>query len=437
MKMNVGWMESLLLVAAASVLCGSTTGAQSRSGKAFARYKGPLKSATLDLATGTITHGPAVSNRVGTTVTDFDNNDLGGFVGVDTGGGFCEWFDAAVKGTGQGRTAGVNNASDMMNSIVFSYCSAALTPGSGGPGGSVRLGFYEGYMLFGGAATTAVSVFTLTGLPANSASSSFFGGFTCTFLRVVFPTLVCFADGPIGYSWRFLDNGTGTLNPLGTVLAATWPFLSCTSSCSGTAFSVDLQGMTDAMDEYCPPGYLRSVSFTFGTTSGSFTSMSMAVEEVVDTTATVALVNSATFPNPDILTSTAAIVGAPFTASLTLGLGRSKGASWILYFGTQSVNPPTGVPLPQRVALNFGQSKGGRMLLCAINTTAFSCTGAHSGVSGSTSVTNCGGGGIPKAINLVNNSWCGQALVLGTVAAVDGGGNARLSSGVTGVVGTQ
>jgi hypothetical protein len=430
--------KSLMLAGAALALFGATSSAQSQSGKVFARYNKPLKSATLDLATGTITHGPAVSNRVGTTVTDFDNNDLGGFVGVDTGNGFCEWFDAGVKGTGQGRTAGVNNNSDMMNSILFAFCSAALYVGSGGPGGSVKLGFYEGYTLFGGAATTNVAAFTLTGLPANSASSSFFGGFNCYFIRVFFPTLVCFADGPIGYSWKFLDSGTGTINPLGAVLAATWPFLSCTVSCSAAILQVDSQGMTDAIDEYCPPGTLRA-TFTFGTTSGSFTSMSMGIEEVVDKTSVVSPTNSATFPNPDTLTSSLATVGAPYSASLTLHLGRPKGAgSWILYFGTQQVNPPTGVPIAQvQGGLNFGANKGGRMLLCALNTSGFSCTGAHSGVSGSTSTTNCGGGGIPKSINLVCNSWCGQAVVLGQVAAADGGGNARLSSGVTGVVGTN
>ena len=62
----------------------------------------------------------------------------------------------------------------------------------------MSLGFYEGYPLFGGAATTGVATFTLTGLPGNSASSSFFGGFTCYVLRVQFGQLVCFADGPIG-----------------------------------------------------------------------------------------------------------------------------------------------------------------------------------------------------------------------------------------------
>jgi hypothetical protein len=38
-----------------------------------------------------------------------------------------------------------------------------------------------------------------------------------------------------------------------------------------------------------------------------------------------------------------------------LHLGRPKGAgSWILYFGTQQVNPPTGVPIAQiQGGLNF------------------------------------------------------------------------------------
>jgi hypothetical protein len=428
--------KSLILAGAALALFGATSSAQSQSGKVFARYNKPLKSATLDLATGTITHGPAVNNRVGTTVVDFANNDLGGFVGVDTGGGFCEWFDAGVKGTGAGATAGVNNNSDMMNSIVFAYCSAALTVGSGGPGGSAKLGFYEGYTVFGGAATTGVAAFTLTGLPANSASSSFFGGFSCIFIRVLFGNLICFADGPIGYSWKFLDNGTGTINPFGATVAATWPFLSCVRSCSGAILQVDAQGMTDAIDEFCPPGYLRA-TFTFGTTSGSFTSMSMHIEEVVDKTGSVTGYNSTTFPNRDILTSSPANVGAVYTANVTLHLGRSKAGSWILYFGTQKVAPPSGVPIAQvQGGLNFGSQKNGRMLLCGINTAGFSCTGTHTGVSGSTTPPACNGA-LPKRIGLVCNDWCGQAIVLGGVAAGDGGGNARLTSAINGTVGTN
>jgi hypothetical protein len=427
--------KSLMLAGAALALVGATSSAQSQAGKVFARYNKPLKSATLDLATGTITRGPAVNNRTATTIVDFANNDLGGFVGVDTGGGFCEWFDAGVKGTGAGATTGVVNNSDMMNSVVFAYCSAALAPGSGGPGGSVKLGFYEGYTLFGGAPTTTVAAFTLTGLPGNSASSSFFGGFSCIFIRIIFGTLQCFADGPIGYSWKFLDNGTGTINPIGATLAATWPFLSCTRSCSSAILQVDGQGMTDAIDEYCPPGYLRA-TFTFGTTSGSFTSMSMHVEEVTDLTGSVVTYNSTTFPNRDTLTSSVCNVGATYTAAVTLGLTRTKGAgSWIIYFGTAKVAPPSGFPITQtQGGLNFGSLKNGRMLLCAINSAGFSCLGAHSGISGTTTANACNGS-VPKRIGLVCNTWCGQAIVLGPVAAADGGGNARLTSAVSGVIG--
>jgi hypothetical protein len=433
--------KSLLLAGAALALFGASSSAQSQSGKVFARYNKPLKSATLDLATGTITRGPAVNNRAASTIVDFANNDLGGFVGVDTGGGFCEWFDSGVKGTGAGATAGVVNNSDLMNSVVFAYCSASLAPGSGGVGGSVKLGFYEGYTIFGGAPTTAVAVFTLTGLPANSASSSFFGGFNCFFIRILFGNLICFADGPIGYSWKFLDNGTGTLNPIGATLAATWPFLSCVRSCSSAVLQVDSQGMTDAIDQYCPPGYLRA-TFTFGTTSGSFTSMSMHVEEAVDTTATLVGINSTTNPNPDTLTASPAVVGGNFTAAITLHLGRTKGTfSWQFYIGlgaTRLVVPPTGAAIAQFTSgLNFGTNKRGRMLLVNLNTSGFSCTGTHSGVSGSSSLPACNSA-IPKDLTLVCNQWAGQAVILGNPAnGADGGGNARLSSAVDGVVGTN
>ena len=256
-------------------------GPGTQSGKILARYNKPLKSATLDLATGTITRGPTIVNRGSSpTTTSFDNIDLSGFTGVDTGGGFCKWFDAAVKGTYAGRTLGNPEGSERMNSIVFAYCSAKLTPGSGGPGGSMGLGFYEGYTVFGGAPTTAVAAFTLSGLPGNSASSSFFGGSKCFFIRVNFSPTLAFADGAIGYSWTFLDNGTGALNPQGAIMAGTWPFLSCVTSCSGAILQVDQQGMTDVIDEYCPPGLLLA-TFTFGTTSGSFTSMSMAIQECI------------------------------------------------------------------------------------------------------------------------------------------------------------
>jgi len=415
--------KSLALVGALA-LFAATSNAQSQSGKVFSRYNKPLKSATLDLATGTISHGAVVGNRAPTTIVDFANNDLGGFVGVDSGNGFCEWFDAGVKGQG--------NGSDLMNSIVFAYCSAKLTPGSGGPGGTMKLGFYENYFL-GGPITTSnpVAVFTLSGLPGNTGSSSFFGGFRCFFIRVFFGNLVAFADGPIGYSWGFLDNGTSTINPLGSVLAGTWPFLSCVTSCSGIIGQVDGQGMTDFVDEYCPIGTLRS-TFTFGTTSGSFTSMSMAIEEATDKLSSVTSFNSGTFPNPDTLTATPATVGSPWTATLTLGLARTKASSWIMYFGNALIAPPNGVPIAQiQGGLNFGFSKAGRMILCSLNTGGASVTTPHTGVLGSMSTS--GAANIPALLALVCNDWCGQAIVLGPVS---GDGNARLSGGVRGTVGT-
>ena len=437
-------MRFLMLAGAALALCGAATSAQSQSGKVFARYNKPLKSLTLDLGTGTITRGPKVSNRKGNTVTDFDNNDLGGFVGVDTGGGFCLWIDAAIKGTNAGRTAGPENNSDLMNSITYAYCSAKLTPGSGGPGGTMALHAYEGYTLFGGAATTSVAHFTLTGLPGNSASSSFFGGFGCFFISVRFEPLLCFADGQIGYGWTFLDNGYPTANPLSSVLAGTWPFLSCTVSCSADILQYDLQGMTDAVDEYCPTTSLRA-TFTFGTTSGSFTSMSMAIEEVVDQTASI--MTCAGVPaNPDVLTATTAVVGSNWTTTVKTGVARTKAGSWTLYVGDVPVGKPAGILIPQFPKCpntpsgvtvgNYGILKGGRKLLCNIDCqNPTSCLaipiGAAKGSSSSCVIA------LPKRISLVCYSFCAQADVFGAVAAADGGGNHRLTTGLFGVVGTN
>ena len=399
--------KSLILAGAALAMFGASASAQShQSGKVFARYNKPLKSATLDLATGTITRGPAVNNRAGTTVVDFNNNDLGGFVGVDTGNGFCEWFEAGVKGQ-------IPNASDLMNDVVFAFCSSALYVGSGGPGGSVKLGFYEGYTTFGGAPTTAVAVFTLAGLPANSASSSFFGGFNCYFIRVIFNPLVAFADGPIGYSWKFLDVGTDG------VLAATWPFLSCVVSCSGAILQVDGQGMEDAIDEYCPPGTLRA-TFTFGTTSGSFTSMSMDIREVQDTLCSHTLYNATSTPNPDIISTTYPTappghrIGEGFTWNLARGTPSGAG-SWTMNVRPNRVPLANGVqgppPLPN--------GAGGRILISGPLLGSFA--GTHNGTTGAIA------GAIPASIGLVNVHFAAQATVLG--------GGVKVSSGIEGTIG--
>jgi hypothetical protein len=392
--------KSLILAGAALAMFGASASAQSQaSGKVFSRYNKPLQSVSLDLATGTISRGPAVNNRSATTTVDFNNNDLGGFVGVDTGNGFCEWFDAAVKGF-------AGNGSDLMNNFVFAYCSAMLSVGSGGPGGSVKLGFYEGYTWGGGAPTTTVAAFTLTGLPANTGSSSFFGGFSCYFINVTFTNLVAFADGPIGYSWKFLDSGTtGSLG-------GTWPFLSCVTSCSGAILQVDGQGMTDVIDEYCPPGFLRA-SFTFGTTSGSFTSMSMDVREATDFTATQIGYNATTSPNGDTLTANTAVVGGTWATGLTRSPTTGAG-SYTVNIRTTRIAVPNGVTPPPPVQ--------GRLLISG--SLLGQTVGTHNGSTGSSPALS-----VPARFSFVCRAYAAQATVLG--------GGVKLSSALQGTTGTN
>jgi hypothetical protein len=412
--------KSLILAGVALALVSASVSAQSQSGKVFMRYNKPLKNVSLDLATGTVSHGPSVNNKSATTTVDFNNNDLGGFVGVDTGNSFCEWFDSGTKGLG--------NASDLMNDIVFAYCSAALTPGSGGVGGSVKLGFYEGYTLGGGAPSTAVAVFTLTGLPANSGSSSFFGGFSCFFIRVFFANLVAFTDGPIGYSWKFLDVGQSGLG-----LAATWPFLSCVSSCSGTISGPpDGAGMTDRIDEYCPVGTLRS-SFTFGTLhSGgtvvsSFTSFSMDIREATDLNATAVNYNAATTPNGDILTASGlerngsavppnpnaggAVLGGTWKATIIRSPATGAGSCTVKLRPTR-VAAANGFPAPPPV--------GGRVLTSGapLATVLF----AHNGTTGTSAAQN-----VPQQLGFLCLHFAAQSVTTPSI---------RLSSAVEGTTGT-
>src|SRR5262245_7640072 len=107
---SLPWMVPMIATAVAA-----TAGAQSSSHLVRVSAK-PLERVTLDLATGAITRGPHVEERSGTVVVDFDNLDVAGYFGVDTGGGLFEWLDAGTKGF-------AGNASDLMSRIVFSYCT--------------------------------------------------------------------------------------------------------------------------------------------------------------------------------------------------------------------------------------------------------------------------------------------------------------------------
>jgi hypothetical protein len=334
--------KSLFLAGAALVCLGAVPGAQ-KGGKAmYRRVTQPLKPVTLDLETGTLTRGPRVFKSNHATEVSIFNGDRAGFVGVDTGPGApngpCEWIDPANKSIG-GRAGG---ATGLLDSFVFAYCSSALDPNSGGPGGAVCIGFRTGYtygtVTGAGPSGTDVGTFSFTGLPANTNCSSFFGGFSCFLITITFGnTPLCFggdgvgaAESNVSWSWQFKDLGTDG------VLAKTFPFLGCVASCSngpGTQAGSGLfdgQGMENRIDQYCPSGSLLA-SFTFGSVnmtnqgSAGFTSIDMVVQEASISTAAITVVNAA--PNNQGKTASMAL-GAPgaalgLTANFAIGCAQA------------------------------------------------------------------------------------------------------------------
>ncbi len=319
-----------LLAAAALVGLAAAPSAQGRGIPTFRRVAKPPRPVTLDLQTGTITPGPPVPDPT-LEVTIFNGN-RSGFVGVDTGAGApngpCEWIDVANKSIG-GRAGG---ATGLLAQFEFAYCSAALDPNSGGPGGAVCIGFRQGYTSgtqTGSAPTgTDVGTFSLTGLPANTNSSSFFGGFSCFLITVSLGNLpICFGGDGIGpepnvsWSWQFKDLGTDG------VLAKTFPFLSCIASCSngpGTVPGPGLfsgQGMQNGIDRYCPAGSLLS-SFTFSSANMTnqsialgFASIDMTIWEASISTAAITVVNAA--PNNQGKTASMALAAPGAALGLT------------------------------------------------------------------------------------------------------------------------
>ncbi len=284
--------ESLILAGAALACLAAVPSAQGGGIPTFRRIAKPLRPVTLDLQTGTITPGPPVPAPTPIEVSIF-NGDRSGFVGVDTGAGApngpCEWIDRASKFVG----ARAGGATGLLARFEFAYCSAAMDPNSGGNGGSVCIGFRQGYVAGtaanqGGPSGTDLGTFSLTGLPANTNSSSFLGGFSCFLITVSLGnTPIAFGGDGVGFepsvawSWGFKDLGTDG------VLAKTFPFLSCIASCSGGPFpGRDGQGMSDGVDRYCPAGTILS-NFTFGSVnqtnqgpgSAGFTSIDMTIWE--------------------------------------------------------------------------------------------------------------------------------------------------------------
>ena len=349
----------------------------------------------LDLATGTLTRGTPPVDRAGTLVSEYGSQWTSGYIANAPGNGATEFISAGLKGH-------AGNASDLVARAQLAYWSVKQDPSLGGPGGSVRLGFYEGYTPGGATPTTTVAVFTLTGLPGNSASSSFPAGLRSYFLTLDFGTALSFADGPIGYSWRFIDTD------LGGVDGGTGPFLSCVLSCSGGG--PDAFGQMGPHDIYSPPGTLVA-PFPVSVTE------SMELFEIGDFAATVAPVVGDGV-NQDVLTAAPAVIGQPWSVTLTIPGGahhHGPGGPFVLRVRTSAINGPT-----------FNSPLGGRPtealiagpLLAQFTTTQHGITGSVGPVP------------IPLLIAIVDTPWAAQATVIG-------GGFGDLSRGVAGRVGTQ
>ncbi len=382
---------SFLLV---SVL-GAPAAAQTPPQRALAQ-PAPSRIATLDLATGLLTRGPVAHPRAASTVSDFPNLDLSVFVGLDSGAGLAEWYEAGVKGT-------AGNASDLMRTFAFAYCTKALDPSAGGMGGGVALGFYEGYATGGPDPGPGVAHFTLIGLPANTA----LGATRCYQIQVLPASLIPFADGPIGYSWRFID-----LNPVGGPAAATVPFLSCVASCLGPG--PDGLGMDNLIDRYFPPDPGPGGTPAQSTFGAYFTSISMDIREVTDCMATVVAYDSFAPPNVDALTSGPAIVGQPWSAEVTHAAGTAV-FSMLMVRGSKI--PGNGAP-----AGGFGR------LLVTGGFYANLAGGADAIPPILASQLNFAAT-IPPLFALACVEWFAQAVTAGT-------GEVKLSNGIDGDTGT-
>ncbi|NOT29196.1 MAG: hypothetical protein HOP15_01970 [Planctomycetes bacterium] len=425
--------KSLILAGAALAMLGASAGAQSQSTKLFKRAGGgSVKQATLDLGTGTYTRGPAVHQRGGFTVADFQNLDAFdgsgfGWVTVDTGGGTCRWFSNAAKGAAANQST---NASDLMSDVVFFYCSNALDVASGGAGGSVTLGFYEGYTVFGGAPTTTAALVALTGMPANTSQGSWFSaGAGCYGLRVIFPTLVAFADNAfMGYSWDFTDTGTdGTL-------ANTYPFMSCVVSCSGMSIfngssggvggnslglGEDGQGMMDVWDQFCVAPTVTH-TFTFGTSGAPFSPSTyapstMRIQEAGDLAATNVNYNASITPNTDLISANKATLGGTWSVTLSR-IPASVAGTYTLNLKRNKHPNANGGP--------GGSPPFGRVLTAGLPVTTL--TGAHNGTSGNIAVA------VPAQM-----AYCGFHFTV-QARSTGGGGAAgvRLSSAIDSTIGT-
>jgi hypothetical protein len=237
---------------------------------------------------------------------------------------------------------------------------------------------------------------------------------------VNFGTLVAYRDSGlgshagIGYSWTFDDLGTdGTW-------AATFPFFACTTSCSGVVGGTDGQGMTDFIDQYCPPGAAAPFTFTFGTTNPAWspqtwTGMSMQIQEAADRTTTNVNYNATNTPNPDTLTASNATIGTTWTASWVSGQG-------VIAPGALTVRVKTNKSLPNG-SVPSGAGVTGRVLISGLLLSTLA--GGHNGSTGSVGVA------IPLQLGFCGIHFAAQATAPRPPGTID------LSSGVEGTTGTN
>jgi hypothetical protein len=407
-----------LLVASAALLClGTVASAQNSHTNKVRRVTQPLIPVDLDLSTGQYTIGSKVAQKgaaLFNTSRSLSNVDFAGFVGIDSIQ--CEWFDKAEKG--QGKTGG---KSEIMTSFLFAYCSSALATNSGGVGGSATVSFVEGYMTpaLGGARPSfgsRTAVFNLSGLPANTAASSFFGGFNCFFIRVRTATVStnpgfsfdggqALADGVLGWSWDFKDLS------LALPLAHTFPFMACVTSCSGVG--PDGQTIADGIDQFCgtfpnnPPFGLLA-TFTFGTVT-TYTSLNLEIREANALTGGSALYNPSgpAGTNPVILSNLAGTsLGDPWKLGLDCSAGTlGKPAIYVIEFKPGNTTP----------VLAAG-GIGGNLLISLAGPVTKSFIVGGAGGSGQVTSFPPAGPGVPLPIDLqfLNACYQVQALCGGT-----------------------
>lgn len=421
-----------------AILCASTPAllsvATNPSMQKFVRAPSSgLHLATLDLETGVVTRGARVRKQALVTTTDLANLDLSGFLGIDTGGGFCEWMEGAIKGSGNGGSGGPV-PSDLISNFVFAYCSSALDPRSGGAGGSVTWSFYPDHALGGPhpATSEAAGVFHITGLPGNTADGAVFAQIRCYFMDVQLgATPLAWADGDVGYSWTFED-----LDTLGTI-AATFPFLSCVMSCSG--HGPDGLAMDNFLEAYCPAGTQGTTPDTFRFCSppfgGFFTSLNVDVREL-DIGASAFTYNG-TGINEDVLITSKAIIGQPWSASIQPRMDRSAtppGFNIAIVRVTSSGPPmaPIVVDLAP-ILIGFGSAPNSELLTTGLGLAQGMI--AHNGAGLPSTELSLD---IPLNTDLLCMPWHAQAIVLGDIVG-DGATDLdpSFSTAAEGIVGAQ